>query len=101
MDKGGRGTNFSEAEKVSALACIEVYRSVIEGKKTDSLSAKEKEDAWGCVADQFNALPHVSKRNAKQLRLWWINQKSRSRSKLADQKVAVHYIVLSLFVQLH
>jgi hypothetical protein len=82
-----RGSNFSAAEKESALACIESYRSVVECKKTDSISAKEKEEAWSLISNHFNALPHVSKRSAKQLRLWWDNQKKRSRSRMADHKV--------------
>jgi len=39
------------------------------------------------VADQFNAVVGVSKRNAKQLQCWWENQKKRARRNIADNRV--------------
>jgi Myb/SANT-like DNA-binding domain len=82
-----RGHNFTVAEKEAALSCIELNRAVLECKKTDTVSSKMKELAWENVASQYNALPYVLKRTAKQLRLWWDNQKKRARSRLADHKV--------------
>ena len=84
---GKRGQNFSVAEKEMVMSLIEAYRAVLECKRSDTVTTRLKEETWGQLAEQYNALPHVAKRSAKQLRLWWENQKKRSRSRIADGKV--------------
>jgi len=82
-----RTGNFSSFEKEIAFALIESHKNVLESKKTDALSAVAKKEAWTEVADQFNAVVGVSKRNAKQLQSWWENQKKRARRNIADNRV--------------
>jgi hypothetical protein len=82
-----RGHNFSPAEKEIVLALDEGYRGVIECKRTDTVTTKLKDETWRQLAEQYNSKPTVLKRSAKQLRLWWDNQKKRSRSRMADNKV--------------
>lgn len=82
-----RGPKITAVESELLLVCIEQYRAIIECKKTDGVTAKAKDEAWKMVSDTFSALPNVSRRTSKQLRLWWDNQKKRTRLRLADNKV--------------
>jgi len=41
-----RGQNFSNGEKEFILGSVEQFGVELEGKRTDSLSCREREDAW-------------------------------------------------------
>lgn len=82
-----RGQNFTTGEKEILLALIEMHKGLLECKRTDTVTSKAKLEEWERVASEFNAMHGVGQRTGKQLRLWWENQKKRSRNRLADVKV--------------
>ncbi|PSN40543.1 hypothetical protein C0J52_10397 [Blattella germanica] len=46
-----------------------------------------KEQAWENLLQEFNSHPNVTKRNVKQLKLFYDNYKRKSKKKYADEKV--------------
>lgn len=53
--KRSRGKNFNEGDKQRLLEVINNFRSVIENKKTDQVTVKEKVEAWNEIAEEFNS----------------------------------------------
>lgn len=53
--KKSRASNLSQTEKVLLAELCVRYAGVIENKKTDAFSAKEKEGAWMNLASEFQA----------------------------------------------
>ena len=87
MSEAAKSKNFSSAEMDILMGMIELHRGVIECKRTDTVTTRAKDVVWEQVATEFNAVG-LSKRSAKQIRLWWDNQKKRARSRLAQNKVS-------------
>ena len=53
--KRARSQNISLAEKHLLVELCEKHRGIIENKKTDVYTVKEKEDCWKKIAAEFNA----------------------------------------------
>ncbi|PSN52640.1 hypothetical protein C0J52_08814 [Blattella germanica] len=85
--KRQRGNNFSITDKTIFVNILEKYVSVIECKKTDGNNIQIKEQAWENLLQEFNSHPNVTKRNVKQLKLFYDNYKRKSKKKYADEKV--------------
>jgi hypothetical protein len=54
-DKIKRAANMTVAEKETLVELALKYRSVVECKRTDTVTAREKEAVWRTIADEFNA----------------------------------------------
>lgn len=55
-----RATNFNETEEDILVQCILRHAKIIENKKTDACTLKEKQSTWEEVAVEFNSLcPNV------------------------------------------
>ena len=52
--KRKRAANFSAKDKGLLVDLVSRYAGVLECKKTDGSTLREKELAWGKVADEFN-----------------------------------------------
>jgi len=64
---GKRAANISASDR-QLLADLVISRvGVIENKRTDGVTTRDKEAAWMAVADEFNAVSTV-KRDHKQLK---------------------------------
>jgi len=50
-----RAVNMTAAEKETLVELALKYRTVIECKRTDAVTAREKEAVWRTIADEFNA----------------------------------------------
>ncbi|KMQ90384.1 fibrinogen silencer-binding protein [Lasius niger] len=48
-------TNFTQAEKVVLIDIIEKEKNILENKKTDGVTIKQKEACWAKVATEFNS----------------------------------------------
>ena len=59
--KRARAPNFSEEEKSIIFHCIAKKKHVIENKKTDAVTNKEKSAAWDMVPEDFNSNFNVYK----------------------------------------
>jgi len=54
-----RAANMTVAEKETLVELALKYRSVVECKRTDTVTAREKEAVWKTIADEFNATAGV------------------------------------------
>jgi hypothetical protein len=82
MDQGQkrkreRSKNFLEEEKEYLLELVTDKKGIIENKKSDTISAKQKRETWN----------KTGTRNAQQLKLLYDNLKKSTKKKLADEKV--------------
>jgi len=50
-----RASNMTASEKVILAELVTKYGSIIENKKTDAMSTKEKEVGWQSLAMEFQA----------------------------------------------
>ena len=54
-----RAANMTVAEKETLVELALKYRAVVECKRTDTVTAREKEAVWKTIADEFNATAGV------------------------------------------
>lgn len=50
-----RGYNFTERERIELINIISKYRNILDNKKTDSITNKEKKEAWRKITLDYNA----------------------------------------------
>lgn len=53
--KRERCANFTSAEKKLLLQLSNKYKTILENKKTDGVTWRNKEDSWTKIENQFNA----------------------------------------------
>jgi Myb/SANT-like DNA-binding domain len=73
-----RAANLTAAERETIVELALKYRGIIENKKTDAVTAEEKEAAWKAVAAEFNAIC-TSRRNHQQIKqvycfVWYVTE---------------------------
>lgn len=90
MEDSKRFSNFSQAEIGLLVKLVEKYQSIVESKKTDSFSWKEKSTAWEEVTKEFNLLnSQKTPRSSKNLKEKWKNVKKDTKKKYALEKQEV------------
>lgn len=83
-----RSSNFTNEEKIVCLNIIKNYRGILECKKTDSVTWKDKENAWNKVEAEFNSLaPGGTIRSKESLRKFYENKKKQTRKLAALEKL--------------
>ncbi|KAG7164490.1 Myb/SANT-like DNA-binding domain-containing protein 3-like 1 [Homarus americanus] len=78
----GRRKWFIPSEKTVLTALIEQHKDVVESKKRDGASNREKEQVWEVIAAQFSAHPSAQRRTSRELRRCWENMKARAKKAL-------------------
>ena len=63
----GRAGNFTAADRAVVIELVQKHWNVIECKRSDDVSVKEKASRWQLVMDEFNAVSAV-KRTTQQLK---------------------------------
>nr|XP_023028765.1 myb/SANT-like DNA-binding domain-containing protein 3 [Leptinotarsa decemlineata] len=82
-----RAPNFTYAEKVHLMRLIvDKYADTIEDKKTDRVSAAQKEKTWELIESEFNASSSSTYRNAANLKKCYENRKKELRKSLAEER---------------
>nr|CAD7460853.1 unnamed protein product [Timema tahoe] len=89
-EKKSRSPNFTSNERVLLLYLLEEYVSIIENKKTDAVTSKQKEAAWKSLADDFNKNTTCVQRSSEQLKIYYENYKRRVKKATADDKVELY-----------
>ena len=84
--KRERSANFSSKEINTLVSIVEQYKNVIECKKTDATSWKDKDTAWENIADIFNSITE-SFRSKKTLRSKYDDLKKSVRKKVSHNKM--------------
>jgi len=67
--------NFSKDEEQLLVALVEKYKSIIENKKSNATTWKEK--AWQMIEKEFNSNSGQNPRNSKQLKEKYLNMKKK------------------------
>ncbi|XP_055842578.1 uncharacterized protein LOC129909529 [Episyrphus balteatus] len=82
-----RNPNFSSSEKSLLLHCVYEERGVIENKKTDAATWKDKESAWLRIETNFNSQSGAScYRSGESLKRFYANYKGETRKEAAQEK---------------
>lgn len=84
-EKKKRGKNFTAEEELVLMELLEERKNILENKKSDAATWKQKEQAWEEMADTFYTRTGI-RREWKALRDKFINMKRRSKLELVDDK---------------
>ena len=84
-EMASRNPNFTPFERRVLLDNIKLFKEIIEDKRTDKITTKEKEKAWAEVTKRYNSHEDVHPRICKQLEYCWKNLKNKYNS----QRLAV------------
>ena len=77
----GRTANFNSLEKRILVQLVEPYKDVVDSKKNDTTTVKEKENIWIHMTRLFNArFPGQKPRESKNLQRLWKNIKSKAKA---------------------
>ncbi|XP_046399465.1 uncharacterized protein LOC124165962 [Ischnura elegans] len=77
-----KSPNFSQHEVRRLIDVVESFHEIIESKKTDSATWRDKSKAWREVSDIYNAMVPTP-RTAEQLRIKYDSLKKEARKALA------------------
>lgn len=77
---------FSELEKSIIRELVGKHKDVLESKRNDYRSIKQKTSAWETLTEEFNSQAGVNKRDSKQIKKCWENIKSRAKKYIAKEK---------------
>lgn len=81
-----RAQNFSEAEKMILTDLVLQYKDVIENKKSDAVTSKDKDKCWKTIEIAFNSRSSAECRSSEVLRSYWDNLKKKQESFLRMKK---------------
>ncbi|XP_063388214.1 myb/SANT-like DNA-binding domain-containing protein 4 [Cydia fagiglandana] len=85
--KRERSSNFAISEISLLTELVSKYKLIIENKKTDAVTNKDKEAAWNSIAQTFNAASSASTvRTAKTLKLKYEGIKKSAKKKMTAHR---------------
>ncbi|XP_017468243.1 PREDICTED: myb/SANT-like DNA-binding domain-containing protein 4 isoform X2 [Rhagoletis zephyria] len=83
LKKRQRSANFTQIEVGMLIELVGKYKHILENKKTDAVSNKEKEASWEKVSNLFNASSGTTSRTASTLKLKYEGMKKSLKKKVA------------------
>lgn len=69
-DTRKRSSNFTAADRMLVVDLALKWAGVIENKRTDSVTSRQKEEAWQSIASEFNGCASTP-RDASTLKQVW------------------------------
>ncbi|XP_018568076.1 fibrinogen silencer-binding protein-like [Anoplophora glabripennis] len=81
-----RSRNFTDLEKHILFDLVMQYKNIIENKKTDGTTVKQKKDCWDEITRKYNSNAQTGTRTAKQLHALYDTIKKKARKNLHDDK---------------
>lgn len=85
-----RAPNFSKCEEQLLVSLVEKYKNIIESKKSNVLTWKDKEKAWSRIEIEFNSKNSGNAfRSVKNLKEKYNNLKKCTKRKFALEKMNV------------
>lgn len=79
------------ADEISILSgLVGKHKTIIECKKTDSVSSNLKNETWEKLCNEYNCLPGVSPRDSNQLKKCWGNLKQKWKNERSDERRKTH-----------
>lgn len=85
IQKRKRDPPFQPTEKNNLIDLVAKHFSIIECKKTDSISTKAKNHQWSKIAKEFNATSAFMEREWQVLKNLWENLKKKAKSTISQQ----------------
>ncbi|CAH0562820.1 unnamed protein product [Brassicogethes aeneus] len=85
-EKRKRGANFTQTERRHLLTVVNRYKHIIENKKTDAVTWKEKESTWKKIEVEFNSTTEGIPRSDKQLKLKYEAVKKELKKNFSSHK---------------
>lgn len=83
-----RSANYTTEEKATMINIINKHKNIIESKKTDKVTWKEKNDTWETITNEFNAVaPNGTYRTTDSLKKFYENMKKETRKMAAQEKM--------------
>ncbi|XP_045460122.1 uncharacterized protein LOC123670654 [Harmonia axyridis] len=93
LKKRSRSTNYTSREKFLLLTLITKSKHIIENKKTNSITWRDKEAAWKKICVEFNAqTPEGIPRKKESLKKFYENIKKTKRKERANGKMELFKI---------
>jgi len=81
--------NFSE-EKMILINLIYQYKYILENKKSDAVTSKDKDKYWKVIEHLFNSRSSGKCRNSEVLKSCWNNLKKNTRKFFADERMQLY-----------
>jgi len=72
-----KSPNFSNLEKIKLIELIERNKNIIENKKTDNVSTRDKEKCWMKITKEFNNNCILVHQDVCSLKNCWDNLKKK------------------------
>ncbi|EFN89383.1 UPF0439 protein C9orf30-like protein, partial [Harpegnathos saltator] len=82
--------NFSEAEKVILIDLVFRYKNIIENKRSDGITSKDKDQTWKIIEQLFNSMCSIEFRSSEVLKSCWDNLKQKTRKFFADEMMQLY-----------
>lgn len=81
-----RTPNFNYKEEEVLLKLVKKYGHILENKRTDHVTSKQKLECWEDIEIDFNSNANVHMRTASNLKKKYENIKKITKKKLAEHK---------------
>ncbi|XP_031334894.1 myb/SANT-like DNA-binding domain-containing protein 3 [Photinus pyralis] len=85
-NKRKRTSNFTADEKDTLFNIVYNYKHVVENKKTDAVTWREKENAWEKIASDYNSMASIP-RPMESLRKCYMNKKKQIRQDVSNERI--------------
>jgi len=85
-----RAQNFSEAEKIMLINLVQEKKDVLENKRSDAVTSKNKDKCWKIIERLFNSRSSSEYRSSEVLKSCWENLKKKTRKFFADEKMQLY-----------
>lgn len=84
-------TNYTTEEKAILINIITKHKNIIESKKTDKVSWKDKSDTWEIIKNEFNSIaPSGTYRTTDSLKKFYENMKKERKKNIAQEKMELY-----------
>lgn len=77
-NKNSRCSNFTYEEEQLLISLVEKYKNIVECKKSNSITWKEKEMGWNSIEKEFNSSSGKCFRSVKNLKEKYNNIKNQA-----------------------
>lgn len=83
--KRKRDPTFGASEKLTLISLVEQHFDIVESKKTDAVSMRQKAEEWRKLAETFNATSSIHPREPIVLKNCWENLKKKAKQELTQR----------------
>ncbi|KYM96690.1 UPF0439 protein C9orf30 like protein [Cyphomyrmex costatus] len=87
--KEGRSVNFTAKEMLILIEIVKKYKHIVECKKTDGTTWREKDECWSKITDELNSRCAETYRKKKSVKTKYEDIKKNLKKKLSKNKAAM------------